>query len=108
MATDLVGSLRDLGRRDGLNWPDVAAAADWLDEERLIVRRRDRAISLPTRQHGGAVIGLMGLPCAGKSFFMETALALGVPWLYVGALIRMKFGDDAFDLSPVDKIELLR
>jgi hypothetical protein len=72
----------------------------------LIVRRRDRAISLPTRRHGGAVIGLMGLLCAGKSFFMETALALGVPCLYVGALIRMKFGDDAFDLSPVDEIEL--
>jgi hypothetical protein len=50
----------------------------------------------------------MGLPYAGKSFFMETALAVGVPWLYVGVLIRMKFGDDAFDLSPVDKIELLR
>jgi ribosomal peptide maturation radical SAM protein 1 len=107
LATDLVGSLRVLARRERLDLAEVVAAADWLAARRLIVRRRDRALAVPTMQRRPAVIGLTGLPGAGKSFLLETARAMGVACLDVGALIRLKFGDDAYHLAAADKVELL-
>jgi ribosomal peptide maturation radical SAM protein 1 len=107
LAADRESSLRRLARRERLDWPAVEAAAAWLARHRLIVRRGDMAVALPTRMARPAVIGLTGLPCAGKSFFARTARALGVNCVDVGELIKEKFGDAAYDLTPADKVELL-
>jgi dephospho-CoA kinase len=107
LGTDLVGSLRGVARREKLDRFRVDAAADWLHERRLVVRRGDLAVSLPTRERRPAIVGLTGLPCAGKSFFTHHASAMGISYVDVGAVIRAKFGDDAYHLTPVDKVELL-
>jgi magnesium-protoporphyrin IX monomethyl ester (oxidative) cyclase len=105
--TDEFGSLRAVARQSGRSFDEISAAADDLHAGRLIVRRRDRATALPLRRRRGAVIGLAGLPCAGKSTVVEAAREAGVTCLDVGEMIRRKFGDEAYELTPADKVRLL-
>jgi ribosomal peptide maturation radical SAM protein 1 len=107
LGCDRETSLRRLASREQLSGPAIDAAAAWLARHQLIVRRGDLAIALPTRTPRPLVVGLTGLPCAGKSSFAQAALKLGVPCIDVGELIRQKFGDAAYDLTPTDKVELL-
>ncbi|GAA1649588.1 RiPP maturation radical SAM C-methyltransferase [Actinoplanes couchii] len=105
--TDEVTSLRAVARQAGRPFEEVSAAADELHAARLIVRRRDRAVALPLRRRRGAIIGLAGLPCAGKSTLVGIAREMGIACFDVGESIRRKFGTEAYELSPADKIRLL-
>jgi dephospho-CoA kinase len=105
--TDEIVSLRAVARRTRRPFEEVSAAADELHTARLILRKGDLAVALPLRRRRGAIIGLAGLPCAGKSTLVGVAREMGIGCLDVGEAIRDKFGDEAYELTPADKVQLL-